>query len=201
MGRKTEIHNSFYKLTKPPGDIIQIYCKYYQTVILTTEGIFTYGYPQEKLPKNVYVYKNATYTTILSQKNIYLMYPFTFGNNYMYATEEGLFLKDDNKIDKIDIDGINDIIFIDLVWVLTTTGLYYARLPDIEKVSINNVKKISYTDKLHILTYDNKIYQKDWFEEKFKELPHHHVYDMYADGVLITDKGIEIVDDMSHYFE
>jgi hypothetical protein len=196
LGNYGKYYKEFDKMPKPPGTIIQVYCKHYQTVVLTTEGIFTYGNENVKL-------RTDSYTKILSNNNIYLMYPYAIDDEIRFATPEGLFIMNGKRIKKINIDGINDIIIIHMSYILTTTGLYRVVMRkklEITKMPIDNVKKISMGDVLTVLTYENEIYKEQFFKNKFTKLTHKDVNDMHGDGVLITNGDIKIVTDMSGYF-
>lgn len=197
LGHSGKKYDEVFKMSKPPGDILQVYCKQYQTVVLTTEGIFTYGNEKKEL-------RNNSYVKILDKKDIYLIYPYALDNVYKFATPEGFFIMEGKRIKKINIDGMNDIIIIYMVYVLTTTGLYKVNTGGkslkIEKIDIDNIKKISMGDHLIVLTYENEIYKQKFFESGFKKLSHKNVYDMQGDGVLITNNGIKVVKDMSNYF-
>lgn len=135
----------FIKINQPPGKILQIHGLEDICVILTSTGLYNYDF------------KN--YELIIHIENAYFMYP-TSKIYYQIAAPKGLYIVYDKTAIHINIDNINDILFIYKDYVLTTTGLYYVKdnynTVSITKLNIPNVKKISgQRGKLLVLTNDN----------------------------------------------
>lgn len=185
LGGNERIYDDFFKMEQPPGTIIQVGCNNYQTVVLTSEGIFTYGDEKKSARKNTYIKLK------LNVNNIYFIQPLS-KNNYRFATPDGLYIVDSGRMTKYFID---NIIFIYNWYILTTTGLYHIPAHDIttlNKVPIDNVKKITSSIRgLFVLTTDNKLYKQ--VRNNFEELGYQDVMDAHKD-FIVTDQNIIVRD-------
>jgi hypothetical protein len=145
----TRKNNEFRKMNQPPGDIQ--YISYgHNFCVITTKGV----YYTDNITNNTF--NNINYKPIMLNTKAYLIE--SIYRMYIIATEEGLYTLKDKQLNYVNIDDVNDILAIDDVTIITTTGIYELSLLDIYKsIKITPIDKILHLKSVKYDSWNGKL--------------------------------------------